>query len=118
MKRVFTTSLIIVMLLAFTASCIVQAAATGSKEGKERPAKTTDIEKLSATTLLDINTAPADRLTKLPGIGDTYAREIIGGRPYKRTDDLVRKKIIPQVNYDQIKDLIIVEADKRNDENR
>ncbi len=57
--------------------------------------------------LIDINSASADTLKTIPGIGDAYSAAIVKGRPYKRKDELPQKKIIPQATYDKIKDLII-----------
>jgi competence protein ComEA len=31
----------------------------------------------------------------------------VEGRPYKRKDELVRKKVVPQGTYDKIKDQIV-----------
>ena len=57
--------------------------------------------------LIDINRAKAEELMTLKGIGEARAAAIIKGRPYARKDDLVRKKIMPQSIYDDIKDKII-----------
>ena len=57
--------------------------------------------------LLDINTVTVEQLKALPGIGDAYSEKIIKHRPYKRKDELVQRKIIPQATYDKIKDQIV-----------
>jgi DNA uptake protein ComE-like DNA-binding protein len=57
--------------------------------------------------LLDINSATAEQLDALPGVGKAYSAAIIKNRPYKGKDDLVHKKVLPQKTYDGIKDKII-----------
>ena len=75
-------------------------AVTGSSAEPPRPP--TDVP-----DLLDINTATAEQLMALPGIGDAYSEKIIKGRPYQRKDELVQKKIIPRATYENIKYKIV-----------
>ncbi|MGV8059504.1 MAG: ComEA family DNA-binding protein [Smithellaceae bacterium] len=57
--------------------------------------------------LVDLNTATIDQLKAIPGIGDTYAKKVIDGRPYAKKDQLKSKKILPDAIYEKIKDMII-----------
>ena len=79
------------------------AATTPKADSKMAPAAKADTK----TELLDINSATAEQLKSLKGIGDAYSAAIIKGRPYKGKDDLVNKKIVPEKTYAEIKDKII-----------
>lgn len=61
---------------------------------------------------ININTASAELLDTLPGIGAVRSRNIVESRerdgPFQRTEELVERKLIPQSVYEQIEDLISV----------
>jgi competence protein ComEA len=114
------------VILAVTLLGLGAAPVTFAKEDKPAAAKAADAkpadakpadakaadakpaaDKAPAGDLLDINSATADQLGALPGIGDVRAAAIIKGRPYKGKDDLVKKKILTPGVYKKIKDLII-----------
>jgi DNA uptake protein ComE-like DNA-binding protein len=73
------------------------------------PAKPPTIaEKIAASKgLLDINTATAAQLKALPGMGDEYVRRVIAGRPYTAKNQLATRGVIPQAEYEQIRELIV-----------
>jgi DNA uptake protein ComE-like DNA-binding protein len=57
---------------------------------------------------LDINSASADELKALKGIGEADAKKIVENRPYKTKEELVdQKKVVPKATYDKIKDQIV-----------
>ena len=84
---------------------IAQTAQPAAKSDKMAPAS--KMAPAAKSDLLDINSASADELDALPGIGKAYSAAIIKGRPYKGKDDLVSKNVVPQKTYDGIKDKII-----------
>jgi DNA uptake protein ComE-like DNA-binding protein len=52
--------------------------------------------------LVDVNSASADTLATLPGIGDVRSKAIVAGRPYTEKADLVKKKVVSQGVLDGI----------------
>src|SRR4029453_7519586 len=64
---------------------------------------------------VDINSASAAELKAVKGIGDADSKKIVENRPYKSTDELVQKKVMPKATYDKIKDQIVAKKGLHQD---
>jgi DNA uptake protein ComE-like DNA-binding protein len=85
--------------------------AAGSAQTAAAPpaaARQTIAEKIAASKgLLDINTATAEQLRALPGMGDAYVQRVIAGRPYSAKNQLTTRGVVPAAEYERIREMII-----------
>jgi len=99
--RLIPRFILAVCMLAFTALPVQNLAA------QAKPAPKAAAAAPAAATQIDLNTATADQLAALPGIGKVYSAKIVAGRPYSNKTQLTSKGIIPDATYAKIKDLVI-----------
>jgi DNA uptake protein ComE-like DNA-binding protein len=114
MKKIVLSCLVVVATLALA---MVSLAADPKAPAKPAVPAAPAVEKKAApaapVNLIDINSATEAELKAIPGIGDTYAKKIIAGRPFANKSQLTSKKIIPQPVYDKIKDMLIAKQAKK-----
>lgn len=90
-------SLFSILPSTFAQSSTAKPATTASKSSASSP----------SSSLVDINSASADQLKALPGIGDAYSQKIIAGRPYANKTQLKSKGIVPAATYAKISSMIV-----------
>jgi len=95
------------LLLAIPAAAQTPSPSKSPSSPAATAPSSTTAKSQPAGQLVDINSASAEELDKLPGVGPARAKAIIANRPYGGKDDLNNRKIIPPNVYNQIKDKII-----------
>lgn len=81
------------------------------RQGDPPPVSSSASPVAGSGELIDLNSAPADLLDTLPGIGPVYAQRIIDSRasqPFASPDDLLSRKLIPRSTFDKIRPLVTV----------
>ena len=123
MNKLLATLVAAIATLGLSTAVMAQKAETPKTDAKKTEAPKAEAKKADAPKAeakkadakksepMDINSASEKELATLKGIGEARAKAIVKGRPYKGKDDLVKKKIVPQSVYDDIKDQIIAKQD-------
>ncbi len=104
MRRVLATSAVL-MALAAVPAAIVPSSGAAQAGSAVRPS--------SSAGVVNINTATADELKRLPGVGDTRAQAIIAARqrqPFRRAQDIMRVRGIGRATYRRIEPMLAVDG--------
>ena len=96
---------VVVMVGLLAISSAARVGRGGSPDGSGAPGAAASP---SPPTKVDINTATAAELERLPGMAGPLSRLIIANRPYRKIDDLVRRNVLGRKQLAAIKEHITV----------
>lgn len=118
MRKSFALLFTTILTLAFSFACMaadVKVPATKPADAAKAAVaeKKSEAKTSAKQEMIDINSATEEQLKGIPGVGDTYAKKVIAGRPYAKKDQLVSRNILPKQVYDKIKDGIIAKQAKK-----
>jgi competence protein ComEA len=103
----------VVLVIVFSLTINAHAGA-GAQTAAPPASQQTIAEKIAASKgLLDINTATSEQLKALPGMGDAYVQRVVAGRPYTAKNQLSTRGVIPDAEYERIRELIIAHRVKQ-----
>jgi len=110
--RVIALIAVAVLTLSAQGAATAQKSDTSTKNGatKKGAAPATSADAGTKVGILDINTATADELRQVPGIGEAYSAKIVAGRPYRAKNELVDKGIMPAGVYAKVKDHLVAKG--------
>jgi competence protein ComEA len=95
-KRV---ALLVLLMLVAAAPAVGAAAAADARSG-------------GSPTPVDLNSAPVDVLTGIPGIGEVMAQRIVDWReehgPFRRVEDLMKVKGVGEKTFDKLRPYVKV----------
>src|SRR5712692_5492617 len=115
-----STAKLILVLLWFAALGLSSACVKRQREGSLSNQFTTraapenqTAQETAAPTRININTAPAQELEKLPGIGRGFAQRIVEHRekygPFRRPEHLIMVRGISDKRFRALRDLVTVD---------
>ena len=56
---------------------------------------------------VDVNTASREKLESLPGVTPAMAVQVVRNRPYRKPDELVRRRILPKAVYGKVSSRLV-----------
>ena len=102
-KTLFPIALIVLVLASLAVAQVGRFPTTPPTFPQQKPDK----------DLVDINAASKEQLLALPGVDNSSAEKIIENRPYKKKNELKKRKIVCEETYKQISDRITVTPPKK-----